>query len=480
MGVEEAELGGGFFKFTKPYTWQGWLSWAAVVVFMILGLFQQPQGYIISVFLLVFLAVLSPTSLEAELYRRRKASPLPEDLEAQALISGASVSDWFYGRRSCVPTNDKNSWVFPAPGPKSWFMHRPYHPDPSDELLPEHPAKIGTPMPATISSYGLFLLMFLCGMFALGGLGITASKNSATTSDDTMLYLPYITIAVGVIWLGLGYRAQRHQTAMIDTATSLVRYVSPGPTEVVGQVRPTFSGGIDVLVDGHPNRMVPGCVSYIWTYEVLVRERKVTTHNGRKRVRTEEVWHTIREKNGSVPFILHDGSGGLYTRPSTFKNQDWGGFAKSWETSNQNALGDAYWRMGRARLHQRGDVVRHKWTIHALRIGDPVYALGVAEIRPDDELNLPGINDLSEIGSPAAWSLDESKKSLPQKRSEVDYKYPVNNARFHLIGTDTPRMPAMIKRGTELSNIGRFRSRTELLFIPFATALSGVFLILFL
>jgi hypothetical protein len=104
----------------------------------------------------------------------------------------------------------------------------------------------------------------------------------------------------------------------------------------------------------------------------------------------------------------------------------------------------------------------------------------VAEIRPDDELEWPGISDFSEIGSPAAWSLDESKKSLPQKRSEVDYKYPVNNARFHLIGQDTPRMPAMIKRGTELSNIGRFRSRTELLFIPFATALSGVFLILFL
>ena len=40
--------------------------------------------------------------------------------------------------------------------------------------------------------------------------------------------------------------------------------------------------------------------------------------------------------------------------------------------------------------------------------------------------------------------------------------------------------PAMIKRGTELANLGRLRSKTELLLIPFVTALSGVFMILFL
>lgn len=480
MEVKAGDFHRGFFQFTKPYTWQGWLAWGLVLIAMIVSPFITVQGYIISVVMFLFLAMFSPTSLEAELHRVRKKSPQPEDLEAQALISGSSASDWFYGRSSCVPTTDPCSWVLPAPGPKSWFMHRPYHPDPSNELIAEHPHKIGTPKPATVSSYGFFMLVFLSGMFVLGGLGISQSKATATTSDDTMLLLPYITMAVGVIWLIMGYVAQRTQRAIIDTTTSLVRSVRVGSTEVVGQVRPTFSGGVDVLVDGHPNRMVPGCVAYSWTYEVLVRERKVTNHNGQRRVETDEKWRTVRSKEASVPFILHDGTGGLYVRPSTFKRQDWGKFAKSWEVTNRDTLRDAYWRLAYDQVYQKGDVLRHKWTIHALRIGDPVYALGVTAPRPDEELEWPGVSDISEVESPPATSSDKNTFWSAEEKSQVNYKDPVQNALLHLTGRDVPMRPAMIKRGTELANLGRLRSKTELLFIPFVTALSGVFMILFL
>ena len=81
----QVEFDQGFFKFTTPYTWQGWAWWILIILIMVGSLFFQPQGYIISLVMFVVLAMLSPTGLEAKLHRMRKQNPLPEDLEAQAL-----------------------------------------------------------------------------------------------------------------------------------------------------------------------------------------------------------------------------------------------------------------------------------------------------------------------------------------------------------------------------------------------------------
>ena len=108
-------------------------------------------------------------------------------------------------------------------------------------------------------------------MSSLAYFGVTSAQSTVDSSDDTLLLLPYITMGVGFIWLVLGYFAQRQQSVMMDTSTALARSVAAGSGELVGQVRPTFSGGIDVLVDHHPMRMVPGCVAYKWEYEVEIR-----------------------------------------------------------------------------------------------------------------------------------------------------------------------------------------------------------------
>ena len=476
----QVEFDQGFFKFTTPYTWQGWAWWILIILIMVGSLFFQPQGYIISLVMFVVLAMLSPTGLEAKLHRMRKQNPLPEDLEAQALNKGTTVEDWFYGKKSYVPTADPNGWVYTAPGPKSWVMERPYHPDPDNELLPEHPTKIGTPKPAVISSYGLFLLIFLGGVSSLAYLGMNSAKESVDQSDDSFLLLPYITMGVGVVWMILGYWAQRQQSVMMDTSTATARSVAVGSGELVGQVRPTWSGGIDVLVDNHPMRRVPGCVSYKWTYEVKIRETKVVRRNGRTQMRTEEHWVPVRDDEGNVPFILHDGSGGIYTRPSTFERKDFGGFVKQWTTNHAQSLSDAYWRMKHGLLYNQGHVLAHRWTIYALRIGDPVYALGMIKPRPSEELEWPGVCDVLDIEPPSLDNSDEGNFWSEEAKSTVNYGLPVSNARLHMIGTDTPGMPAMLKRGTELANIARLRSRSELLFIPFLTALAGTFMLLWL
>ncbi|MDE0857468.1 MAG: hypothetical protein OSA38_02750 [Candidatus Poseidoniaceae archaeon] len=480
MELQGADLDRGLFKFTLPYTWRGWLGWCVVLVVMVGAPFVSPEGVFISLLMLLVLATLSPTSLEAELYRIRKKAPQPEDLEAQALVSGSNITDWFYGQSSYVPTNDPSDWVLPAPGPSSWFMARPYHADPSNKLLPEHPIRIGTPTPAMISSYGLFMLCFLIGVSILAMLGISAAKESATTSDDRLLLLPYITMGIGSVWFVLGYLKQRQQSVMIDTSTSVIRSVAAGSTELVGQVRPTYSGAFDVLVDGHPNRMVPGCVSYHWTYEVLIRESKVTYRNGRRKVQSTQRWHTVRGEHNDKPFIIHDGTGGMYTRPSTFARKDWGGYIKRWESTHRDIVRDLYLGSTLGRLYRRGDVLRHRWTIHALRIGNPVYVLGTVSTRPAEELEWPGVSDVYEREIPVVPNSDSNSFWDSEKKSEVDYKLPVKNARLHMLGDDATAMPAMIKRGTELSNLARLRSKTELVLIPILTAFSGVCMLLFL
>ena len=156
MEKPKPDFNQGFIKVTYPYTWQMWLVWGLIFIVMLIGLFKAPLGLVLSLAMLPFLAIFSPTGLEQQLHKMRKEAPQPDDLEAQALTSGYSLTDWFYGHTEYVPTADASDWVLPAPGPKSWFMQRPYHPDPSNELIPEHPRKIGTPKPANLSSYGLF------------------------------------------------------------------------------------------------------------------------------------------------------------------------------------------------------------------------------------------------------------------------------------------------------------------------------------
>lgn len=470
----------GFIKVTYPYTWQLWLVWGLIFIIILVGIYKTPQGLVLSLAMLPFLAIFSPTALEQQLHKMRSEAPQPEDLEAQALASGYSLSDWFYGHTEYVPTADASDWVLPAPGPKSWFMQRPYHPDPSNELIPEHPRKIGTPKPANLSSYGLFMLAFLAGMSVFATIGITQAKASESIGDDTMLLLPFITMGIGAVWLIGGYLKQRQQAVMIDTSTETVRAASAGPTELVGQVRPTFSGAMDIKVDGHPHRIVPGCVSYHWTYETLVRERYTVYQNGRPRVKTKDVWRHVRGRKGDVPFLLHDGTGGIYIRPSTFERKEWGQYVKRWETSDRDTRRDPYWRYFQHKVFHKGNIIRHRWTIHALRIGNPVYVLGVLNQRPLIELDWPGVSDVSECESPLCAPADTPSIWDDKEDNHVDYKNPVSNARLDCTGRDTPGMPAMIKRGTELTNIARLRSRSELLFIPFMTTLSGVFMLLLL
>ena len=299
---------------------------------------------------------------------------------------------------------------------------------------------VGTPRPATMSTYGVMMTLFVVGAC----LAINYAVENSTPEED-MSFLTYIALGVGSLWAIIGYFQYKMQRQMADTPTSLVRSVAVGNPELVGQVRPSKAGVLRVVVDGHPNRVIPNCVQFHWSYEVKIREHYTDSEGNQK---TREYWKTIREDLGGVPFILNDGTGGILVKPTTFARTDMGQYLKRWESNHADSLKKELGMEFAARLFTGGNVVKHRWTVYALRIGNPVYVLGTTKSRPQEELQNEGLDGT------------------------------LQNTLLEVVGEDAPGIKATLQRGTELANMGRMRSSFEVMLIPLCLTLGGLVLTL--
>lgn len=398
----------------------------------------------------LIIAALSPASLQTDLHNVRKNAPQPDDLETEALKNGYELESWFFGRSSYSPTNDPNDWILPAPGPSTWNQDDRYAADGDGSPLDEHPTKVGTPIPATLATFGISMVLFI--LFLSISLGMLVLDEKAMVDSGEMLaedaamkYTPIIMSVIGFIWLLLGFFQHKRQQQMIDTPTSLVRSVPVGSAELVGQVRPAPEQWINVVVDGNPNRMIPGCVDYRWEYEVYVcRQVTSTDSEGNTTTREECNWQSVRSDSGYVPFMLHDGTGGIRVESGSFKKKDLGNYVKMWTSSHADTLRDHFQTEFAARLFRNGDVRKHRWTAYALRIGNPVYLMGMVKPRSNEEM--------------AQENLDGT----------------VGHTAISVHGENTPGMKANIQRGTELANLGSIRSSAELLIMPIVCILCGI------
>ena len=451
MSLDGVNLDRGFFQFTMPYHWLSWIGWVIGLLMVLGGLVTfMDGGGIITAFGFFVIALLSPASLEADLHNVRKNAPQPNDLEEAALKNGHEMESWFFGRSSYSPTNDPNDWILSAPGPSTWNQEDRYAPDGDGSALPEHPTKVGTPIPATLATFGISMVLFIILLSVSLGMLILAEQDAFANEEvvdgqGSLEFTPLVMSIVGVIWLIIGYRQHKKQQQMIDTPTSLVRSVAVGSAELVGQVRPAPEQWINVVVDGNQQRMIPGCVDFKWLYEVYVcRQVTSTDSEGDTTTKEECNWQNVRSDKGDVPFMLHDGTGGIRVESGTFKRKHLGNFIKQWTSSHADTLRDHFKTEFAARLFSGGDVRKHRWTAHALRIGNPVYLLGMVKPRARDELTNEGLDGT------------------------------IGHTTISVHGEDHPEMKANIQRGTELANLGRIRSSAELLIMPIVCVLCGI------
>ena len=451
MSLDGVNLNRGFFHFTTPYNWVGWIFWIIGLLMVVVGLvtFMEGGGLACALGFLI-IAALSPASLQTDLHNVRKNAPQPDDLETEALKNGYELESWFFGRSSYSPTNDPNDWILPAPGPSTWNQDDRYAADGDGSPLDEHPTKVGTPIPATLATFGISMVLFI--LFLSISLGMLVLDEKAMVDSGEMLaedaamkYTPIIMSVIGFIWLLLGFFQHKRQQQMIDTPTSLVRSVPVGSAELVGQVRPAPEQWINVVVDGNPNRMIPGCVDYRWEYEVYVcRQVTSTDSEGNTTTREECNWQSVRSDSGYVPFMLHDGTGGIRVESGSFKKKDLGNYVKMWTSSHADTLRDHFQTEFAARLFRNGDVRKHRWTAYALRIGNPVYLMGMVKPLSNEEM--------------AQENLDGT----------------VGHTAISVHGENTPGMKANIQRGTELANLGSIRSSAELLIMPIVCIICGI------
>ena len=445
--IETLNLQSGSFKIVLPYRWQEWLGYVIfglIAIFgslmtigslgtsneeLVGGLFVMGVGFL-------GMAMVTPGSHEKELHEIRKQAIDPAELERKAKESGLTIDNWFLRQTSYVPTNDPNDWILPAPGPASWNSEDRYAPDGDGTPLPEHPVKVGTPIPASMSLYGIFGLIATFSFILGAGAGI----SSLDKIDEKYLAIG-IMLSISIIWLVMSWLKAKMLNQMIDTPTSLVRSAALGHCELVGQVRPSIEGVLRVVVDGNPRMFMENMVAFNWTYEQQ-QERTVKTKDG---TRTERRWVTIRSDSGGCPFILHDGTGGIRVNGNSFKRTDYGNYIKRWDGAFAESLGKQFMASLIAGALGGWRVVDHRWTLYGIKLGNPVYIMGEIRSRPNQEIEAEGLDKTTQNTLIEVWG---DKDGIGQK--------------------------VTLNRGTELSNIGRSRSTIEMISLPMLLFLGAI------
>tara|TARA_Y100000766_G_scaffold196836_1_gene169302 strand:- start:309 stop:1646 length:1338 start_codon:yes stop_codon:yes gene_type:complete len=442
MVQQNIDFIGGGFKLTFPYTFGGWIVWIIGLLITGIGVVaavSDPVGLAVSVIGLVVMAAASPGSMSAGLHKMRKEAIAPEILQAKAEQSGYTMENWFLQQSTLVPTNDPSDWILPAPGPQTWSNNM-YAPHGDGTPLPEHPAKVGTPQPATMTSHLIF-----AGTAAI----LTLVVGAVITMDEASEagIVPALVIAgLGLILTLVSFFRAKALRQMLDTPTSLVRSAAVGHPELVGQVRPWAAGTMTVHVDSNQSMAMPNMLGYEWTYEQY-QCRTVKDNEGNSR--EECHWVTVRTGNGGMPFILQDGTGGIKVNLESFKRTNYGKFIKRWDGAFAQTLGKQLMASAVASLLGGARIKKHRWTLYGLRSGDPVYVLGATKPRPATEV-----------------------QADPQADGTVGH------TTIEVWGNeDAPGMKCTLMRGTELSNVGKSRSGLEMMVPPILLLLGGLSLI---
>tara|TARA_Y100001970_G_scaffold294162_1_gene447740 strand:+ start:12202 stop:13785 length:1584 start_codon:yes stop_codon:yes gene_type:complete len=515
-GDQQIELDAGFVDFSLPIVSGGGflgkigsyflifiviLSWISMLFTLpltgVLGIYIDNSENYFGVLAFSFCGIISglivafasPTELAKQLHKIRTNSP-PRDFTWRKESGGVELENFWNSATVRIPSQDDRGWVFEAPGPENWQRENQYEKDETG-IIDEHPRKVGTPRPATISSVGIagivIAILLSFSIYAIadystngwecdngqtvriilaGGededgnpTGYCSDRSDYGLSQGSMYEdriedefpgwwpITYGYAIFALIWIFVAYGFNKRMTTIIDTTTDLVRSVAVGNSELVGQVRQHLEEPMSVVVDGDPSKTVDDLYLWHWTYEIYVC-RKVKTKDGwQERCN----WETVRSKRGGEDFILHDGTGGIVVRPKTWDESkvELGQYLIQWECAHDLSLKGLFTSLAVSGFG--GSIKRHKWTMYGIKIGDPIYLTGEIRNRSDKELKKESINPYK----------DRTRKS----------------ASLEVVGKNSPALTAYLERGSELGALSGTRSSFDYL-IPPGLAIASSMMIL--
>lgn len=472
----EIFLDSGFLDVTMPLKFWHKFIWILGIILVIIGLILHASIYyliyeeqasftidslIMPILILILGSTLilyvAPTQLKRKLQEiRQNTKPRDYLIRSEA---GSELTDFWKQEWIHKPTSDDRGWVFKSPGEKYWDKKRKYDPDDTGTIL-EHPNLIGTPKPAEISTYGIISIMILVNLFPIiyliisEGLSLEYIEWKLTEGSDDNIYKFYLIkyfsiftpLILSLIWFFYSIVLSRRISDTIETPTSYIRSMTAGNIELVGQVRYWQSKPPTVYVGRDYSRAVDNLTSWNWNYEILVETTHVVTDkNGNIKTEKRQTWHTVESDSGNYSYVLHDGTGGVLVHPGTFKLQNLGQYIARWECPHNVFDYDLYQGTFH-RTWNEGRILRHKWTLFGLAIGDPCYLIGYA--KPRDPKNR------------------DIKEQIEMSESEILNNEHVQNRLLEVIGEDGATNEARLERGSELAALANSRSNIEYLLIP--------------
>ena len=430
----DTELDGGMFGFTLPMGITGWIMFLLGFAIFAVGIVLMIPA--ISAVGILLVGFSTPSELQVKLHKLRKEMR-PGEVAWQSDMGGTELVSFWNRERIHRPEKDLRSWVFPAPPVQDWHLQNVYSADASEELIAEHPNKIGTPAPPLFSNAGLSLLTAFC---------LLAFQLVLIESTLEVVSKYPIMLVIAIIWLIIGFFTWKRLQAMQDTPTSNIRSVAIGNAELVGQVRNGIINPPMVHVDGDHSKTVADLVSWNWEYEIEVEERRmVRDSNGNMRQEVSRYWRTIRTDEGGTDFTLHDGTGGIMIVTGSFRNDnDFGDHLIQWECNHHGNLGNLFGNVF-SMFVANERILRHRWTLWGLKLGDPCYVMGMIKPRTNEEMS---------------------------HDKQVDTT--LQNSIIYAVGEKSPGFEPRLEKGTELTAISSAKSQIENIGFPILGLVIGI------
>ena len=271
-----------------------------------------------------------------------------------------------------------------------------------------------------------FLFHILSVLFLVGGYMAIPRE-----SREMMAYFPsflLVVAAIGVIYSHFSYRKNMEAW---DTITSIIKYVDGGHGELFGQIRPMSNSPLKIL-------HVDGCTAPSWTFDDLIAwswnytcretwtERYYDQESKTWKTRTRTETRYIRGGSYASDFMVHDGTGGMFVKTSTFERIDLGDTL--WE---RNRRGDK--TCGPYDSARHGGTLKHTWSLSALKLSEPVYIMARMKSLPHDDI----------------------------PRGTVGHNATRVHHTLQAVGEDAPRRDTRISKGTEFAVLSAKNSSTS-------------------